>query len=292
MVLAKNSLEIKREMVQNNMDRNLMPFSKRYLGGLHNHFSTIGINGMNEALLNFIGKDMSSQEGRVFAMKVLDFMNEKLKDFQEDTGNFFNLEATPAEGTSYRFAKIDKEKHPDIMVANEEDWKAGAAPFYTNSTQLPVNYTHDLFEALELQDELQTRYTGGTVLHAFMGERISDADTCKKLVKRISYNYKLPYFTITPTFSVCPVHGYLKGKIQLCPKSHSEADLKRFGVKRKGSKVVPCEIFSRVVGYFRPVNVWNVGKKSEFSNRKHFHEKESIISLYGKKEMPTILEVS
>jgi ribonucleoside-triphosphate reductase len=264
-----------------------MPFSKRYLGDLKNHFSTIGINGMNECLLNFLERNISTSEGKAFATKVLDFMNEVLKDFQEETGNIFNLEATPAEGTSYRFAKIDKEKYPDITVANEEAWKGGSAPYYTNSTQLPVGYTHDLFEALELQDDLQTRYTGGTVLHAFMGEQISDAETCKKLVKRIAYNYKLPYFTITPTFSVCPVHGYLKGKHTHCPKNHSEPEIKRFGSKNE----VPCEVFSRVVGYFRPVQVWNVGKKAEFSERKHFNEAKSLKSSFGKKEMPTVFGV-
>ncbi len=286
MVLAKNSLEIKRELVQNNMDKNLMPFSKRYLGSLHNHFSTIGINGMNECLLNFIDKDISTSDGKAFAIKVLDFMNERLKDFQEETSHIFNLEATPAEGTSYRFAKIDKEKYPEIVVANEDAWKEGAAPYYTNSTHLPVDYTYDLFEALELQDELQTRYTGGTVLHGFMGESISDAETCKKLVKRIAYNYKLPYFTITPTFSICPVHGYLKGESAVCPKTHSAAELKRFGVKYKGKTAIPCEVFSRVVGYFRPVQVWNLGKKSEFKHRKAYNEKSSIASLYGSKETP------
>ncbi|MBU2561495.1 MAG: ribonucleoside triphosphate reductase [Nanoarchaeota archaeon] len=213
MEISKDSLEVKRKLVQRNMDNGLMPFTKRYLGTMQNHFNTIGVNGMNESLQNFFGTDtnMGTKKGIAFTEEVLDFMRERLKKYQEETGNIYNLEATPAEGVSYRFAKVDKERYPDIITAGKED------PYYTNSTQLPVNFTTDIFEALELQDSLQTRYTGGTVLHGFLGERVSDAETCKKLVKRIAYNFRLPYFTITPTFSVCPKHGYIPGRHESCP---------------------------------------------------------------------------
>ena len=211
MTIAKISLEIKRKLVQKNMDNALMPFSKRYLGTLDNHFSTIGINGMNECLLNFIGKNIATQEGKDFAEEVLDFMRATMQDIQEETGHMYNLEATPAEGSSYRFGKLDKKKYPDIITAGKD------APYYTNSTQLPVDYTADIFEALELQDSLQIKYTGGTVLHGFIGEQISNAEACKKLVKRIAENFRLPYFTISPTFSVCPEHGYIPGKHETCP---------------------------------------------------------------------------
>jgi ribonucleoside-triphosphate reductase (formate) len=213
MDLAKNSLELKRKMVQRNMDNGLMPFTKRYLGTLQNHFNTIGLNGMNEALMNFFGADttIATPKGIKFTEEVLDFMRDRLTKYQEETGHIYNLEATPAEGTAYRFAKMDRERYPDIITAGRDE------PYYTNSTQLPVNYTTDIFEALELQDSLQIRYTGGTVLHGFLGEMVSDAETCKKLVKRIAYNFRLPYFTITPTFSVCPKHGYIPGRHETCP---------------------------------------------------------------------------
>jgi ribonucleoside-triphosphate reductase (formate) len=211
MNLAKMSLEIKRKLVQKNMDNNLMPFSKRYLGNLNHHFSTIGINGMNESILNFMGKEIATPEGKAFAEEVLDHIRDTMTNFQEETGHMYNLEASPSEGTSYRFAKHDKKKFPDIITAGKDD------PYYTNSSQLPVGYTDDIFEALELQDSLQSKYTGGTVLHGFVGEQISDPETCKKLVKRIAENFRLPYFTITPTFSVCPEHGYIPGKHPECP---------------------------------------------------------------------------
>lgn len=213
MEIAKESLELKRKLVEHNMEQGLMPFSKRYLGNLHNHFNTIGIVGMNEALMNFFGKEVTinTKEGKAFAEEVLDFMRDKLSTFQEETGHMYNLEATPAEGTSYRLARIDKKKYPDIITQGKDE------PFYTNSTQLPVDYTTDIFEALELQDSLQTKYTGGTVLHGFMGEKITDKESCKKLVKRIAENFRLPYFTITPTFSICPVHGYISGEHETCP---------------------------------------------------------------------------
>jgi ribonucleoside-triphosphate reductase len=179
---------------------------------------------MNEALLNFIEKDITTKEGKELAQETLVFMREKLKDFQESTGHIYNLEATPGEGTSYRFAKIDKEQFPDIVSAGKD------VPYYTNSTQLPVSYTQDVFEALELQDDLQSLYTGGTVLHGFMGERISDVETCKDLVKKIAYNFKLPYFTITPTFSICPDHGYIPGRHDTCPYDVSESESKEKNV--------------------------------------------------------------
>ncbi|HOJ63292.1 MAG TPA: ribonucleoside triphosphate reductase [Spirochaetota bacterium] len=212
MRLAKESLVIKRKVINRLMENGLFPYTKRYLKHFDNHFSTIGINGMNECLLNFMGKDITTQEGRAFALEVLDFMRKKLADYQEETGDLFNLEATPAESTSYRLAKHDKQKYPDIITSGDKD------PYYTNSTQLPVNYTTDIFEALDLQEELQCKYTGGTVFHGFLGEAIEDWRTCRDLVKAIAYNYRIPYFTITPTFSICPVHGYLAGEHFYCEK--------------------------------------------------------------------------
>jgi len=249
MDLAKNSLEIKRKVVTNNIEQGLLPYTKRYLGNLDHHFSTIGLVGMNEALLNFMGVNIASREGRSFALKILDFMREKLKEYQEETGHLYNLEATPAEGTSYRLAKIDKRKFPDIITAGVSE------PYYTNSTQLPVDYTDDIFEALELQEELQRKYTGGTVFHGFVGERISSGESCRKLVRRIAYNFRIPYFTITPTFSICPNHGYIPGEVPKCPECGKET-----------------EVYSRVVGYLRPVKNWNKGKKEEFRQRKEFVE--------------------
>ena len=226
MELAKQSLEIKRKEVTKNMNYGLLPYSKRYLGTLANHFSTIGLNGMHECCLNFLGKDkgINTKEGKEFAIKILDFMRKKLADFQEETGNIYNLEATPAEGTSYRLAKHDKKRYPGIITSGTDE-----APYYTNSSQLPVNHTTDIFEALKHQDELQTKYSGGTVLHGFVGEKISDWKTCRELVKKIAYNFKLPYFTITPTFSICPVHGYIPGEHHTCPHEHTQEELERYG---------------------------------------------------------------
>lgn len=274
MELAKQSLEIKREVVQKNIDDGLMPYTKRYLKTLTNHFSTIGLNGMNEALLNFMDTDIASKEGRSFTLEVLDFMRDKLADFQEETGHIYNLEATPAEGTTYRLAKKDKELYPDIIVANLEE---ESNPYYTNSTQLPVGHTADIFEALDLQDELQTKYTGGTVLHGFIGEKISDVETCKKLVKSIAYNYRLPYYTITPTFSICPQHGYIAGEHHTCPKETTH-----------GTCAKDCEVFSRIVGYHRPVKHWNKGKQSEFVDRLAFEEKQSVSSSNKLSKKPRI----
>ena len=231
MDLAKESLEIKRKVLEKFTDFGLYPYSKYYLENIYtrfgsywkNHFNTIGINGMNEAMINLMGKDLSDDEARTFAVEILDVMRERLMDYQNETDNLYNLEASPAEGATYRFAKKDKEMYPDIIFANNEAVKTkDADPYYTNSSHLPVNFTEDLFTALDLQDELQTKYTGGTVLHGYIGERISDPNNVKKLVKQIVYNYKLPYFTITPTFSICPVHGYLAGEHHYCPKCDAE----------------------------------------------------------------------
>ena len=261
MNLAKHSLEIKRKVLEKLTENGLYPYSRYYLRHIKqhygqywkNHFSTIGLVGMNEACLNLLGEDIGSERGRAFTVKVMDFMRDRLREYQDETGKIFNLEATPAEGTTYRLARVDKEKYPDIVVANEADVRKGANPFYTNSTQLPVNYTDDIFEALELQDEIQIRYTGGTVLHFFCGEQISDFRSVKTLVKKICEGYHLPYFTLTPTFSICPNHGYLAMEHQACPTCHA-----------------PCQVYSRVVGYLRPVNMWNEGKKEEFKMRKTF----------------------
>lgn len=224
MDIAKESLEIKRKILERMTEEGLYPYSKHYLEKVKlqlghywaNHFSTIGLVGMNEALLNFMDKDITSTEGKNFAIEILEFMREQLLKYQEETGNFYNLEATPAEGTSYRLAKIDKEKYPDIKTMGIKE------PYYTNSTQLPVYYTNDAFEALKHQDDLQTRYTGGTVFHVFIGERLNSIDTTKKLVRKIAEQFHLPYYSITPTFSVCPVHGYISGEHKECPKCKSE----------------------------------------------------------------------
>ena len=231
MQLAKESLEIKRKIIDKFTEDRLYPYSMFYLENIkarfgsywRNHFSTIGINGMNEAALNLMGKDLSSLEGQTFAGEILDFMREKLMDFQNETNNLYNLEATPGEGCTYRFAKKDQELYPGIICANSEAVKQlGADPYYTNSSHLHVNYTDDIFSALDLQDSLQTKYTGGTVLHGYLGEKLPGGESTKKLVKKIVENYRLPYFTITPTFSICPKHGYLSGEHKFCPKCDEE----------------------------------------------------------------------
>jgi len=208
---------------------------------------------MNEATLNLFGKNMGDLEARNFALDVLDFMRKKLIQFQKETENNYNLEATPAEGTSYRLALKDKKEFSDIICANENEYQKGAEPFYTNSTQLPVNYTDDVFEALDLQDKIQQKYTGGTVLHVFAGERVQDGEVIKNLVKKVCDNYHLPYFTFTPTFSICPTHGYLSGSQPICPGCEART-----------------EVYSRPVGYLRPVSQWNKGKEEEFKERKTF----------------------
>ncbi len=257
MDLAKESLEIKRDTIERFTERGLYPYSKYYMDSVKkmrgaywgNHFSTIGLVGMNEALLNFIDKDITTRAGQSFAKEILDFMREKLVKYQEETGSLYNLEATPAEGASYRLAKRDKELYPDIITAGEKE------PYYTNSTQLPVGFTDDLFEAVELQDGLQTKYTGGTVLHGFLGERISDPQVIKTLLLKIFSNYKLPYLTFTPTFSICPNHGYISGEHFTCPQCLLPQ---------------PCEVYSRIVGYIRPVQQWHLGKQEEFRQRKTY----------------------
>jgi ribonucleoside-triphosphate reductase len=216
-----------------------------------NHFSTIGIIGMNEACLNFLGEDISSKAGHKFALQVMDFLRDLISETQEDTGDIFNLEATPAEGTSYRLCMLDKQNYPGIICANEIDFNAGASPYYTNSSQLPVNHTDDIFQALELQDQLQSKYTGGTVLHIFLGEQVTDIDATKNLIRKVATNYRLPYFTLTPTFSICPSHGYINGEQSKCPVCDQET-----------------EVYSRVVGYLRPVKQWNNGKQAEYSDRR------------------------
>jgi ribonucleoside-triphosphate reductase len=220
MDLAKESLRIKRKVVTRLLENGLFPYTKRYLKNLDSHFNTIGLVGMNECLLNFLGKnsDITTPEGRAFALDVLGFMRKRLADYQEETGELFNLEATPAESTSYRLAKHDRKRWPDIVTAGTGE------PYYTNSTQLPVMHTADIFDALDLQEDLQCAYTGGTVFHGFLGEAIDDWRACRDLVKAIAYNYRLPYFTISPTFSVCPVHGYLKGEHFTCPTCKIERE--------------------------------------------------------------------
>ena len=249
MEIAKESLEIKRKLLEDLTDKDLYPYTKFYLRDIKarfgvywkNHFSTIGLIGMNEACLNLMKEDIGTPAGKQFALEVMDFMRAKIIEFQKETGNNYNLEATPGEGTSYRLAKLDKERYP----------------YYTNSTQLPVNYTDDIFEVLDHQDELQTKYTGGTVVHIFAGERIQNTETMKNLVKKICNNYRLPYFTFSPTFSTCPNHGYVAGEHFTCPDCGAD-----------------CEVYSRVLGYIRPVNQWNKGKKKEFSDRKTFEIEE------------------
>ena len=261
MDLARESLEIKRKALENFIEKGLYPYSKHYLDGVKkmrdnyfgNHFSTIGLLGTNEACLNFLGENIATKRGKKFALEVLDFMREKMVRYQEETGNLYNLEATPAEGTSFRQAKTDKEKYPEIITAGTKK-----VPYYTNSSQLPVNYTDDIFEALKLQDDLQCRYTGGTVQHLFLGERVSDPQSAKMLVKKVFENFHLPYITITPTFSICPSHGYLAGEHFECPQCT---------IKQS------CEVYSRVVGYLRPVSQWHAGKQQEFKERKVFRLK-------------------
>ena len=261
MELARESLEIKREVVEEYTDKNLYPYTKFYLRDIKarfgvywkNHFSTIGLVGMNEACENLLGKSIGTGEGKEFALKVMDYMRNMIYNFQKETGHNYNLEATPAEGTTYRLARLDKQKFDAIKCANEKEYQSGAKPFYTNSTQLPVNYTDDIFELLDNQDELQTRYTGGTVVHIFAGERVYDINVVKNLVKKVCENYKLPYFTFSPTFSICPTHGYVAGEHFTCPDCGEN-----------------CEVFSRVVGYISPVNQWNEGKTEEFKLRKTF----------------------
>ena len=261
MDMAKDSLETKRKVLERLTDANLYPYTKFYLRNIKqrfnqywkNHFSTIGLIGTNEAALNLLGVDIGTEKGKAFAEKTLDFMRDRLVEYQKETGNNYNLEATPAEGTTYRLAQLDKASFPDRAHFANGIGAEVKCPFYTNSSHLPVNYTDDLFELMDLQDNLQTKYTGGTVIHFFLGERMDDPQTLKKLVKTICENYKLPYFTFSPSFSICKNHGYIVGEHSECPKC-GEA----------------TEVYSRVVGFLRPVSQWNKGKQAEFEMREHY----------------------
>ncbi len=255
MDIAARSLDIKRRVITKLLDSGFYPYTKRYLGRFDNHFSTIGLIGMNEALQNacWAECDLTSQEGRDLAIEIMNHMRDRLSDYQEEYGALFNLEATPAESTTYRFAKHDREDFPDIITAA----KPGQAPFYTNSTHLPVGYTDDIFDALEKEDEMQTLYTSGTVFHAFLGERIPDWKSCAHLVRRVAENFRLPYYTISPTYSVCSEHGYIAGGHAVCPVCGKET-----------------EIYSRITGYYRPIKNWNDGKVSEFENRRTYEPAE------------------
>ncbi|MBQ4293455.1 MAG: ribonucleoside triphosphate reductase, partial [Lachnospiraceae bacterium] len=251
MDIAARSLHIKRQVITRLMEEGLYPYTKRYLGAFGNHFSTIGLVGMNEAILNadWLSTDITTEAGRRFAKEVLNHMRSRLSDYQEQYGDLYNLEATPAESTTYRFAKHDTEEYPDIVTAAGMD----QAPYYTNSTHLPVGYTDDIFDALEKEDELQTLYTSGTVFHAFLGERLKDWKSAANLVRKIAENFKLPYYTLSPTYSVCREHGYLAGEHKKCPFCGKET-----------------EVYSRITGYYRPVKNWNDGKAAEFKNRKTY----------------------
>ena len=263
MDMAKDSLETKRKVLERLTDANLYPYTKFYLRNIKqrfnqywkNHFSTIGLIGTNEAALNLLGVDIGTEKGKAFAEKTLDFMRDRLVEYQKETGNNYNLEATPAEGTTYRLAQLDKASFPDRAHFANGIGAEVKCPFYTNSSHLPVNYTDDLFELMDLQDNLQTKYTGGTVIHFFLGERMDDPQTLKKLVKTICENYKLPYFTFSPSFSICKNHGYIVGEHPECPKC-GEA----------------TEVYSRVVGFLRPVSQWNKGKQAEFEMREHYDD--------------------
>ncbi|MEA1883218.1 MAG: ribonucleoside triphosphate reductase [Thermotogota bacterium] len=255
MEIAKRSLEIKRSIIEKLNNFGLYPYTKHYLKDFNNHFSTIGLVGMNEACLNakWLNKTIDDKDALGFSKKVLDTMRERLADFQEETGNLYNLEATPAESTSYRLAKHDKKRFSDIITAGVD------TPYYTNSSHLPVNFTEDMFEALDIQETLQTKYTGGTVFHAFLGERVQDWETAKSLVQKIAENYRIPYFTISPTYSICPDHGYISGEVYTCPICGK-----------------PTETYSRITGYYRPVQHWNNGKQQEFKQRETYSLKEGV----------------
>jgi len=270
MEVAKSSLEIKRKILEAFTENGLYPYSRRYLRLVKeghgkywkNHFSTIGIVGINEAIVNLLGVNIASKEGKAFGVKTLEFMRKRLADFQEETDCIYNLEATPAEGTSYRLARIDKKRYRDIIFANQRQVVMNhAEPFYTNSSQLPVDFNGDLFDALENQESLQSLYTGGTVFHIFLGERLHSWKSAAELIKKVAWNSKLPYFTLTPTFSICPSHGYTAGEHKQCPVCGATS-----------------EVYSRVVGYLRPVDQWNDGKQAEFAMRKTFDRSTVIAS--------------
>ena len=262
MNVAARSLKIKRNVITKLLNEGLYPYTKHYLGTFNNHFSTIGLVGMNEACLNacWLKKDLTNKQAQEFTKKTLNFMREKLSDYQEEYGDLYNLEATPAESTSFRLAKHDKKRYPDIITASE----GNATPYYTNSSHLPVGFTSDIFEALDIQDELQTLYTSGTVFHAFLGQKLPSWEACAKLVRKIAENYKLPYYTMSPTYSICKDHGYLAGEQYVCPIC--------------GEKT---EVYSRITGYYRPVQNWNDGKTEEFKNRKTYDVEHSVLK-HGK----------
>ncbi len=257
MEIAKDSLEMKRKVLEENILKGLYPYSRYYLQDVfetyeeywHNHFATIGPNGMNECIMNFTDgrENIVTPAGKEFAEEILNYMNEILIRFQEETDHLYNLEASPAEGTAYRFAQLDLERYPDIMTSGD------TRPYYTNSTQLPVGHTKDLFDALDMQESLQTKYTGGTVFHGFIPERVESIETVKQVLKKVMHNYEIPYFTLTPTFSICPEHKYLSGEVPVCPECGSST-----------------EIWTRVVGYHRPVQNWNDGKQEEYYDRLEF----------------------
>jgi ribonucleoside-triphosphate reductase (formate) len=263
MDIAARSLKVKRTVITKLLENGLYPYTKRYLGTFNNHFSTIGLVGMNEACLNanWIRKDLTSEEGQVFTKKVLNHMRERLSDYQEEYGDLYNLEATPAESTSYRLAKHDLKRYPDIITAAKAD---GDTPYYTNSSHLPVGFTDDIFSALDIQDDLQTLYTSGTVFHAFLGEKLPDWQSTATLVRKIAENYKLPYYTMSPTYSVCKNHGYLAGEVAICPECGEHT-----------------EIYSRITGYYRPVQNWNDGKTQEFKDRKTYDLAHSHLTHEG-----------
>ena len=279
MDISARSLKVKRDTITGLLEAGLYPYTKRYLGTFNNHFSTIGLVGMNEACLNakWIGKDLTSPDAQSFTKNVLNFMRNKLSDYQELYGDLYNLEATPAESTSFRLAKHDRKRYPDIITATDND----KAPYYTNSSHLPVGYTDDIFSALDIQDELQTLYTSGTVFHAFLGQKLPDWKAAANLVRKIAENYKLPYYTMSPTYSVCADHGYISGEVYECPVC--------------GKKT---EVYSRITGYYRPVQNWNDGKRQEFSERKvydvensHFHAEAHGCECAKGKETETSNEI-
>jgi ribonucleoside-triphosphate reductase (formate) len=271
--LARTSLELKRKVVERLMEQGLFPYTRRYLGTLRNHFSTIGVNGINELIRNFTGDaaDIAAPSGREFALRLLDHIRARLTEFQSETGHMYNLEATPAEGTTYRFAREDRKRWPDILQAGTSE-----QPFYTNSSQLPVGYTDDPFAALEHQEALQRKYTGGTVLHLYLGQRLPDAASCRQLVRRVLETHALPYLTITPTFSICPTHGYLAGEHRYCPRCAAERGGERGGERgsegdgERGGERQSCEVWTRVMGYHRPVASFNTGKQGEHAARRFF----------------------
>ena len=270
MDVAARSLKIKREVISKLLDSGLYPYTKRYLGSFENHFSTIGLIGMNEACLNakWIRKDLVSPEAQQFTKAVLNHMRERLIQYQEEYGDLYNLEATPAESTTYRLAKHDKERYPDIITAGSDK---DATPYYTNSSHLPVSYTSDVFDALDIQDELQTLYTSGTVFHAFLGEKLPDWKAAAKLVRTIAENYRLPYYTLSPTYSICQEHGYLAGEHFTCPICGAKA-----------------EVYSRITGYYRPVQNWNDGKAQEYKERRLYDVGSSVL----KKKPESSMEIA